>query len=46
MFLGRDAIFVSDPEALGIIMGRGEGACDKAATVYTPVNHVSMSNLT
>lgn len=37
-FLWRDALIVTDPVALGAIMGRGEGAIDKAAAVYATIN--------
>jgi cytochrome P450 len=37
-FLWRDALVVTDPLALGVIMGRGEGAMDKAAMAYAPIN--------
>lgn len=37
-FLWRDALMVTDPAALGRIMGRGEGALDKAALAYAPIN--------
>jgi len=37
-FLWRDALMVTDPQALGAIMGRGEGALDKAALAYAPIN--------
>lgn len=31
---------VTDPEALAAIMGRGEGAMDKASLVYAPINRM------
>jgi cytochrome P450 len=31
---------VTDPYALGVIMGRGEHAVDKAFKMYTPVNYM------
>ena len=37
-FLWQDALVVTDPVALAAIMGRGEGAMDKAALVYAPIN--------
>eukprot|EP00878_Enallax_costatus_P001345 GHUV01001492.1.p1 GENE.GHUV01001492.1~~GHUV01001492.1.p1 ORF type:complete len:559 (+),score=128.36 GHUV01001492.1:1110-2786(+) len=37
-FLWQDALVVTDPVALAAIMGRGEGAMDKAALVYSPIN--------
>jgi cytochrome P450 len=37
-FLWRDALMVTDPQALGRIMGRGDGALDKAALAYAPIN--------
>jgi cytochrome P450 len=37
-FLWHDALVVTDPYALGTIMGRGEGALDKAAVAYAPIN--------
>jgi cytochrome P450 len=37
-FLWQDALVVTDPAALAAIMGRGEGAMDKAALVYAPIN--------
>jgi cytochrome P450 len=37
-FLWRDAVIVTDPAALAAIMGRGEGALDKAAAAYAPIN--------
>uniref|UniRef100_A0A383W692 Cytochrome P450 n=1 Tax=Tetradesmus obliquus TaxID=3088 RepID=A0A383W692_TETOB len=39
-FLWQDALVVSDPAALAAIMGRGEGAMDKAALVYAPINRM------
>jgi hypothetical protein len=39
-FLWRDALVVTDPAALAVIMGRGEGALDKAAGVYSPINYM------
>jgi cytochrome P450 len=37
-FLWKDALIVTDPAALGAIMGRGEGALDKASAAYAPIN--------
>lgn len=37
-FLWQDALVVTDPAALAAIMGRGEGAMDKAAVAYAPIN--------
>ncbi|KIY97876.1 hypothetical protein MNEG_10087 [Monoraphidium neglectum] len=37
-FLWRDTLVVTDPDALAVIMGRGEGALDKAAAAYAPIN--------
>ncbi|GBF95033.1 cytochrome P450 [Raphidocelis subcapitata] len=37
-FLWRDTVVVTDPTALAAIMGRGEGAMDKASAVYAPIN--------
>ena len=37
-FLWKDALIVTDPTALAAIMGRGEGALDKAAGVYHTIN--------
>ncbi|KAI8464092.1 MAG: cytochrome P450 [Monoraphidium minutum] len=37
-FLWHEALVVTDPLALGTIMGRGEGALDKAAMAYAPIN--------
>jgi len=37
-FLWQDALVVTDPAALAAIMGRGEGAMDKASLVYAPIN--------
>jgi cytochrome P450 len=37
-FLWQDALVVTDPTALAAIMGRGEGAMDKASLVYAPIN--------
>lgn len=34
-------LICADPIALGAIMGRGEGALDKAAMAYAPINKVS-----
>ena len=39
-FLWREALVVTDPYALGTIMGRGEGALDKASLVYAPINRM------
>jgi hypothetical protein len=35
-----DGVVVTDPAALAAICGRGEGAMDKAAVIYGPVNQV------
>ncbi len=40
-FFWRDGLIVTDPAALGAIMGRGEGALDKAAEGYAPINQAS-----
>jgi hypothetical protein len=37
-FLWHDVVLVTDPAALGVIMGRGEGAVDKAFETYAPIN--------
>lgn len=37
-FLWNDVVLVTDPTALGTIMGRGEGAVDKAFETYAPIN--------
>lgn len=34
----QDALVVTEPSVLAAIMGRGEGAMDKAALVYSPIN--------
>jgi hypothetical protein len=39
-FLWQDALVVTDPGALAAIMGRGEGAMDKAALMYAPINRM------
>jgi cytochrome P450 len=39
-FLWQDALVVTDPVALAAIMGRGEGAMDKASLVYAPINRM------
>ncbi|KIY96472.1 hypothetical protein MNEG_11492 [Monoraphidium neglectum] len=39
-FLWKDALIVTDPQALAAIMGRGEGALDKAAGVYATINYM------
>jgi hypothetical protein len=39
-FLWQDALVVTDPAALAAIMGRGEGAMDKASLVYAPINRM------
>lgn len=39
-FLWKDALIVTDPQALAIIMGRGEGALDKASGVYATINYM------
>eukprot|EP00879_Flechtneria_rotunda_P001530 GHRR01001687.1.p1 GENE.GHRR01001687.1~~GHRR01001687.1.p1 ORF type:complete len:154 (-),score=13.75 GHRR01001687.1:315-776(-) len=39
-FLWKDALVVTDPAALAAIMGRGEGAMDKAAAAYAPINRM------
>ncbi|KXZ56708.1 hypothetical protein GPECTOR_1g638 [Gonium pectorale] len=37
-FLWHDGLLVTDPAALATICGRGEGALDKAAALYSPIN--------
>lgn len=37
-FLWHDVVLVTDPAALAVIMGRGEGAIDKAFETYAPIN--------
>jgi cytochrome P450 len=37
-FLWQDCIIVTDPPALAAIMGRGDGAMDKAHVAYAPIN--------
>jgi hypothetical protein len=37
-FLWQDCVVVTDPAALAAIMGRGEGAMDKAHVAYAPIN--------
>ncbi|KAI8477013.1 MAG: cytochrome P450 [Monoraphidium minutum] len=39
-FLWKDALIVTDPQALASIMGRGEGALDKAAGMYSTINYM------
>jgi cytochrome P450 len=39
-FLNQPALIVTDPAALAAIMGRGEGAMDKAALAYAPINRM------
>jgi hypothetical protein len=39
-FLNQPALIVTDPAALAGIMGRGEGAMDKAALAYAPINRM------
>uniref|UniRef100_A0A383W6E6 Cytochrome P450 n=1 Tax=Tetradesmus obliquus TaxID=3088 RepID=A0A383W6E6_TETOB len=39
-FLWHDTLIVTDPQALAVIMGRGEGAIDKAAIAYAPINRM------
>uniref|UniRef100_A0A383VEH9 Cytochrome P450 n=1 Tax=Tetradesmus obliquus TaxID=3088 RepID=A0A383VEH9_TETOB len=39
-FLHQPALIVTDPAALAAIMGRGEGAMDKAAITYAPINRM------
>ncbi|KAF6266201.1 cytochrome P450 [Scenedesmus sp. NREL 46B-D3] len=39
-FLWHDTLIVTDPQALAVIMGRGEGAIDKAAMAYAPINRM------
>jgi len=39
-FLWKDALLVTDPQALSSIMGRGDGALDKAAGVYATINYM------
>jgi cytochrome P450 len=38
--LWRDAVMVTDPEAVATICGRGEGSLDKAAAMYFPINQM------
>jgi hypothetical protein len=42
-FFWTDVLLVTDPVALGSIMGRGEGAIDKAFETYAPINKVRSS---
>jgi hypothetical protein len=39
-FLHQPALIVTDPAALAAIMGRDEGAMDKAALAYAPINRM------
>jgi len=39
-FLWRDALIVTDAQALAQIMGRGDGALDKAAGIYATINYM------
>jgi hypothetical protein len=39
-FFWTDVLLVTDPLALGTIMGRGEHAIDKAFETYAPINKV------
>lgn len=39
-FFWTDVLLVTDPLALGTIMGRGEHAIDKAFVTYAPINKV------
>ncbi|EFJ42950.1 hypothetical protein VOLCADRAFT_96865 [Volvox carteri f. nagariensis] len=39
-FLWHDGLLVTDPPALAAICGRGEGAVDKAANIYSPINQM------
>lgn len=34
----HDVVLVTDPAALGVVMGRGEGGIDKAFETYAPIN--------
>lgn len=36
----RNVLVVSDPQAVGAIMGRGDGALDKAEVAYGPINQM------
>lgn len=38
--MSRDILVVSDPLAVGAIVGRGEGALDKADGMYFPINQM------
>ncbi|KAI8464093.1 MAG: cytochrome P450 [Monoraphidium minutum] len=40
-FFWTDVLLVTDPLALGTIMGRGEGAVDKAFETYAPINKMT-----
>lgn len=40
-FLWRDTLVVTDPIALGAVMGRGEGSVDKAWAAYAPINKMT-----
>ncbi|KIZ01997.1 putative cytochrome P450 [Monoraphidium neglectum] len=40
-FFWTDVLLVTDPVALGSIMGRGEGAIDKAFETYAPINKMT-----
>lgn len=39
-YLWKDAVVVTDPEAVAAIMGRGPGALDKSAATYGSVNEM------
>ncbi|GLC46900.1 hypothetical protein PLESTB_001281900 [Pleodorina starrii] len=39
-FLWYDTLMVTDPAALSVICGRGEGSVDKAAQLYAPINRM------
>jgi len=41
-FFWQDVLLVTDPEALGSIMGRGEHSIDKAFQTYAPINKVRL----
>lgn len=38
--LWRDAVMVTDPEAVATICGRGPGSLDKASAMYFPINQM------
>lgn len=41
-FLLWTGLMVTDPHALAAICGRGQGALDKAASFYAPINYVRL----